>query len=293
MRRYSTLTLILGFLVLLTTSLLTPAGRAGRHNLAAEATEEISRYQPSNDATGFGFTSMDAFAKRANIMGSLANPMAESIQTFASNCTTPKTDFNIGDTVCAVVTGANSGQFVWRNHLTGCNFPEQTGPTITMSPQSSTYTLSATDTTPGGPCDTRGVWKAIGDTAETEFRVHDPNNAAADLTASVIDQCVCEVFPQNADSHWSIDVGNRGPDAAQNVTLTDPLSANTTFVSLTSPAGWVCSTPSVGSTGTVSCTKTFLAPLTLPFNSGSTSEHFVLTVHVPNNTPANTVIDND
>ena len=50
---------------------------------------------------------------------------------------------------------------------------------------------------------------------------------------------------------YTFGVSNAGPDGALAVTLSDPLPANTTFVSLSAPAGWTCTTPAVGSGGTV------------------------------------------
>ncbi len=67
---------------------------------------------------------------------------------------------------------------------------------------------------------------------------------------------------------YTIIVRNGGPDAAQNVALRDPLPLNTTFSSLTAPAGWTCTT-----TGTVTCTIGTLA-------GGSASQIFTLKVVV-------------
>jgi uncharacterized repeat protein (TIGR01451 family) len=61
----------------------------------------------------------------------------------------------------------------------------------------------------------------------------------------------------NSTVAYTITVTNEGPDTASNVTLTDILSAP--FVSLAAPAGWSCSTPAVGATGTVTCTIASLA----------------------------------
>jgi uncharacterized repeat protein (TIGR01451 family) len=52
---------------------------------------------------------------------------------------------------------------------------------------------------------------------------------------------------------YTITVTNAGPDASEFVSLEDTLPAGTTFVSLSEPPGWTCSTPAVGSGGTVSC----------------------------------------
>ncbi len=64
---------------------------------------------------------------------------------------------------------------------------------------------------------------------------------------------------------YTIEVGNSGPNAAQNVVFTDDIPANTTFVSFSSPAGWTASTPPVGGTGTVTATRSSLATGTATF----------------------------
>jgi uncharacterized repeat protein (TIGR01451 family) len=62
---------------------------------------------------------------------------------------------------------------------------------------------------------------------------------------------------------YSIVVDNFGPDDSAAIGLTDTLASNTTFVSLVSSPGWSCSTPAVGSSGTVFCTSPGLAAETL------------------------------
>lgn len=54
---------------------------------------------------------------------------------------------------------------------------------------------------------------------------------------------------------------------AQTVVLTQTTPPGTTFVSITPPAGWTCTTPAIGGTGTVTCTKT--DPLAPAANSGN------------------------
>ncbi|NOT61302.1 MAG: DUF11 domain-containing protein, partial [Acidobacteria bacterium] len=58
---------------------------------------------------------------------------------------------------------------------------------------------------------------------------------------------------------YTITVTNSGPDPAATVVLNDTLPAGTTFVSLTAPSGWSCTTPAVGATGTVSCSNASFA----------------------------------
>ncbi|MBN2472455.1 MAG: DUF11 domain-containing protein, partial [Anaerolineae bacterium] len=59
---------------------------------------------------------------------------------------------------------------------------------------------------------------------------------------------------------YTIDVRNLTAVTATNATLSDELPAGTTFVSLAEAAGWSCTTPAVGSGGTVSCTNPAVAP---------------------------------
>jgi uncharacterized repeat protein (TIGR01451 family) len=83
---------------------------------------------------------------------------------------------------------------------------------------------------------------------------------------------------------YSIPAINNGPDTATAAQLSDTLPFNQTFVSLSSPAGWTCTTPAVGSGGTVNCTIPTLAS-----GAGGT---FTLTTNVPAGTAAGTSYDN-
>jgi uncharacterized repeat protein (TIGR01451 family) len=79
------------------------------------------------------------------------------------------------------------------------------------------------------------------------------------------------------DVTFSITALNNGPDAANSTTLTDTLPLDMTFVSLVNPAGWSCSTPSVGSGGTINCSKVSLAV--------TNGEVFTLVGHIPPSSP--------
>ena len=59
---------------------------------------------------------------------------------------------------------------------------------------------------------------------------------------------------------YTITVTSIGPDDALDAALNDNLPGELTFVSLTAPAGWSCSTPSAGSTGLVTCSNADVAP---------------------------------
>ena len=65
---------------------------------------------------------------------------------------------------------------------------------------------------------------------------------------------------------YTLVVSNLGPSVAAGVNLTDAIPANTTFTALSAAAGWSCSTPAVGATGTVSCSNPTLPPGTAAFS---------------------------
>lgn len=65
----------------------------------------------------------------------------------------------------------------------------------------------------------------------------------------------------DSDLTYTIGIANSGPSDAVNVTVSDVVPAQTTFVSVTPAAGFTCgTTPAVGGTGTVSCTAPSLPP---------------------------------
>jgi uncharacterized repeat protein (TIGR01451 family) len=77
-------------------------------------------------------------------------------------------------------------------------------------------------------------------------------------------------------------VTDNGPSAADNATLVEAVPANTTFVSMSAPAGWTCMTPAVGGTGNVVCTTLSMA--------GSTAANFSMVVKANAGTANGTVI---
>jgi len=72
-------------------------------------------------------------------------------------------------------------------------------------------------------------------------------------------------------------VTNNGPNTADGVVYMAPIPAETTFVSISVPAGWTCITPAVGGTGVVICTTPTLA--------NAATSNFSLVVNDVNGTP--------
>ena len=64
---------------------------------------------------------------------------------------------------------------------------------------------------------------------------------------------------------YSIQVSNKGPGDAVAVQMDDTLPAGASFLALDGPAGWSCTTPAVGTTGTVSCSIATFPPGTAIF----------------------------
>src|SRR5215470_20177337 len=161
----------------------------------------------------------------------------ESIATFAPGCTTPKSSFNLGDSVCAVETGAPSffvplRFFLW---VAPDNTVFQFGPAITSSPENNTITIPAT-----GQFAQVGTWsvKSVDNFgngyAIARFVVSNPASAAVDL--SVFELIPAPVTP-GASVNYLVNVSNNGPDDAQSVSLNVTVPTNSTFVSETQNGG--------------------------------------------------------
>jgi uncharacterized repeat protein (TIGR01451 family) len=88
------------------------------------------------------------------------------------------------------------------------------------------------------------------------------------------------------DASYTVTITNLGPDAATNVTLSDPIPAGMTFVSATQNTGpaFSCSDPGVGNNGTVTCTSASLA--------AGASADFTFVFNIPGSTPAGTSFTN-
>ena len=145
---------------------------------------------------------------------------------------------NLNDTALNLPAGASV------TYIAICNInPAATG-TLTNT---ATISSSTTDPTPSNNSATdTDTLTASADLSITKTDAPDPVTAGNDLT-------------------YTITVNNAGPSNAASVSLFDPLSAGTTFVSLSSPGGWSCTTPAVGANGSVSCDITSLGVVSAVF----------------------------
>lgn len=78
--------------------------------------------------------------------------------------------------------------------------------------------------------------------------------AVADLAVTNTD--TPDPVTPGANITYTQTLTNNGPNPADQPVFTTSVPASATFVSMTPPAGWSCTTPAVGGTGLVSCTAT-------------------------------------
>ena len=135
----------------------------------------------------------------------------------------------------------------------------------------------------------------ISNTASVSSETADPNppndSATATTTVglpppssslSVAKSGAPNPVPAGGDLVYTITVTNNGPDPATSVSLVDNLPPETTYVSISAPAGWSCTPPAVPGDA-VTCTAASLAV---------GSAVFTLTVNVTAGTPTGTLLLN-
>jgi uncharacterized repeat protein (TIGR01451 family) len=117
--------------------------------------------------------------------------------------------------------------------------------------QSAPATITNTGAIAGG-----GDISPLNDTATDVASV----GSTADL--SVTDAASPNPVAAGANITYTQIVTNSGPSAADNATYVATVPANTTFASITAPAGWSCLTPAIGGTGNVVCSNVSMSALT-------------------------------
>ncbi|HKY41582.1 MAG TPA: PxKF domain-containing protein [Pyrinomonadaceae bacterium] len=193
------------------------------------------------------------------------------IATYAADCTTSKTTFTLGDTVCVKVSGASPAD----NRRIGWVDPAgitRTFTPIITDPQTDSFTLPTTETSTIDVfvVDNRGRWNVNvvsgdGSIVRGQQFLVQGNEATADL--SVSKSLVGEVPETGQSLTFLVAVTNNGPNPAENVVLTDEEPDNATFVSVTQTSGPAFSCTSVAP---VVCTRgTTASPLFL--NPGETA----------------------
>ncbi|HEX8129263.1 MAG TPA: immunoglobulin-like domain-containing protein [Pyrinomonadaceae bacterium] len=147
----------------------------------------------------------------------------DGVDTYAADCVTPKTDFNLGETVCVRTSFPSSFLSIRRitwidpdNHILDAAF-------VTSNGQTTLFTLpgSATSEIAGNIVDNRGTWRidlrsADGSRSATAaFTVHQPSNPRFDLQISA--GSAVRLVESGDSVIVKVAVYNAGPDAASNI----------------------------------------------------------------------------
>jgi len=102
------------------------------------------------------------------------------------------------------------------------------------------------------------------------------DDAPASSDLSISKTASSSIAAAGNNINYTITLQNLGPDVSGVATMTDTVPPNTTFQSITPPAGWTCITPAIDGTGGISCSKgtgfavsTITFPLTVKVNAGT------------------------
>ncbi|GAB4573329.1 MAG: hypothetical protein Kow0077_15370 [Anaerolineae bacterium] len=216
----------------------------------------------ANTMSGTVFCEPPASADGTFNTGDTAQPGA-TVRLYEDNGTVGTLDGS--DILLQTTTADGSGNFSFQVGVTGNFLLEMDGSII---PVGGTYT---TPLTAGNVHTASFNDYNLSDTGNDFGFTCEPASEIADLAVAKSDSP--DPVAPGSNITYGIDVTNVGGTTATNATLTDDLPAGTTFVSLTSAAGWSCTTPAVGSGGTVSCSAASVA------SGGPYS--FTLVVNVP------------
>jgi uncharacterized repeat protein (TIGR01451 family) len=146
-----------------------------------------------------------------------------------------------------------------------------------------TVNINVTQSAPATLTNT-GLISGGGDVSPLNDTSTDVASVVSTASLSVTDTATPDPVAAGSNITYTQVVTNSGPSAADNATLVTSIPANTTFVSMTAPAGWTCTSPGGGNTGNVICTDVDMA--------GSTSAAFTMVVKVTTGTANGTVVTN-
>lgn len=163
------------------------------------------------------------------------------VATYAANCTTPKTTFTLGDTVCVKVSG-NDPQF---NRRIGWVDPAgitRSFTPLTTDPQTDSFTLPATETSTIDVfvVDNRGQWHVNVVSSRGSIVQGQPflvQGATPTANLSVSKSLVGENPDSGQNVTFAVAVTNNGPNPAENVEISDAQPEGATFVSVTQTSG--------------------------------------------------------
>jgi uncharacterized repeat protein (TIGR01451 family) len=157
----------------------------------------------------------------------------------------------IKSTAGCTITGDTTGNITGQDPQLGSLF-NNGGPTRTHLPSATSPAIDAGTSTGAPATDQRGISRPQG--AAVDIGAVEVAGASTTPTADLKVQKTAATPSAHAGDvlTYTIVVTNLGNQGAANVAVSDTIPANTTFVSLTAPAGWTVQTPAAGATGTIS-----------------------------------------
>ena len=196
-------------------------------------------------------------------------PAPEAIATFAADCTTPQSSFEVGDVACAKASGTLIGSYkvYWVDSLGGAR---------------QTDIVSSTNPTATWTIPESGNWKAYlsNDSlrALAPFQSSDANAPAVDLTVS--NSAITTSFVSDSIIQYEVWVLNNGPDAAIDVSLVQPIPNDTVRQNQSQDSG-----PTFDCTDNPTDTTCTIASL-----ASGASAYFTFIYQVNNGVPAGSLI---
>jgi Domain of unknown function DUF11/HYR domain len=196
----------------------------------------------------------------SSFMPQAASPSVATFEVVSGSCTsTPKTNFVLGESVCAKTMGVSAGSpanssLTWHNPA---SFVIQR--TDLESSTEDTFIIPTDETSVFGEkvIDNRGVWKVeivpAGRSVVRAVAYFNVSGATPTHDLNVYNKVVATTdgtVPADSDITVLTIVTNIGPDAATDITLTEQVPANATFQS---QGGGSCTNPAVGDPGSSSC----------------------------------------
>lgn len=199
-------------------------------------------------------------------------PAFESIQTYAADCTTPKNDFRLGDTMC-VKASVPFSFLVGRRSINIIGPSNVVRASTVVSDPSQTQTLSFTipttaQTVIGGETfDNRGTWRADLSTlsssrrASADFDVSSAEAAEAAADLQIVSTVDGNTVPAGGSLSVTVYVLNAGPNSAENVVVTPPTGTGLALQSFSpvsgTDCGATCSVASLSSHGVAQFTAIY------------------------------------
>lgn len=255
----------------------TPAGSSSATKVTSRAPAKVSQVGslPVSDSS--------ALTPWATMFGPLVpvpQSSPEAIYTYAQNCTTSQTDFNLGDAMCAKANGVPVTLFPWRVlWLDPAGNVRQSNTAIADDQAMYQFTLPGTPTSivNGQTVDNRGTWRvnlvsSNGARRQTApFTVHEPANPVADVYVQKFNRDPDQQVTAGGSVAFIVLVGNDGPDPATSVHLVDSAPIGSTLASFSQQVG-----PNCLPNGTGDCTMATLnngdrAEFTVVYNTGSSA----------------------